>query len=684
MKLNIKNLIIAGLVFVFFIALPSPATVLAQELSNTYSIEGSAITLKEGQVHNWEGSGIMVKVEQVNPEVVLVISDPAEAEEGGKYYLQRLGVKEVIFKDYAIKVEAGEESLVRLSLSKPVKYENTESYRQPIEEGYDPDSPRVRVVVAKNAGASDVILATNLIKFLHEKGIRTAETSLASDVSSLSQNLISIGSPCINTISQKILDNQIECDFAKNEPYRVDGYVRNGFVHILLIVNGKAFSDDAIKATVRNLQVSLKESTEEDKVNDCVYGCKREYASCSEIKCEEGSENCAEMKRERIKKCTEIYEMCGKRCQIPPACLVSCDKEYSKCSKIKWELCESRGDCGSKEEVTRQCREEVVVCKSRCEGSVRSPIRVAVEPTKSLKDKYVVKKYQEEEKYFPEPNGHCEDGCLADEKCIPYGLRFVHKNGDQKPMYCSIEGMQPQIEDGSACQNNHECLSNQCSNGKCVNFEAQLRETQMQIEETQNIIERFVDWVTNSARKLFRIKTPVKEARVMKEINKQIPEDFEDFANLPYSYENEVLEKAIKTGRYEERMFYNVFNELMFTSTAPTSECVENMETAKCIYYHAILNNREDLCEMFPKAKQVKLCGSTGCTQVPVNYKDSCAVYTGVFKIYSDARDKIAFCDSFTEDYVVRGCKQFVCFSQTPYGEEDVEGCKDIKWEDIR
>lgn len=101
---------------------------------------------------------------------------------------------------------------------------------------------------------------------------------------------------------------------------------------------------------------------------------------------------------------------------------------------------------------------------------------------------------------------------------------------------------------------------------------------------------------------------------VTKETNKQIPEDFQDFTNLSYSYENEVLEKA----------------------------------------------------------------------NVSVNYKDSCVVYTRVFKIYSNAQNKIAFCDAFTEDYIIRGCKQFVCFSQTPYGEADFEGCKNIDWKDIR
>jgi len=79
-------------------------------------------------------------------------------------------------------------------------------------------------------------------------------------------------------------------------------------------------------------------------------------------------------------------------------------------------------------------------------------------------------------------------GCITDNKCLAYGIRSVSNN---VPSYCDITGQtlgQKQIS--ASCQNNYECLSNQCSNGVCIDI-------QKDIKETQGMLQTIMDWLKN-------------------------------------------------------------------------------------------------------------------------------------------------------------------------------------------
>jgi len=66
----------------------------------------------------------------------------------------------------------------------------------------------------------------------------------------------------------------------------------------------------------------------------------------------------------------------------------------------------------------------------------------------------------------------CENSCPYQDKCINFGIR-VKENGTEK--YCSLdETLEKQKEMDQICQNNYECLSNACVNGKCMDVEKQL------------------------------------------------------------------------------------------------------------------------------------------------------------------------------------------------------------------
>jgi len=55
----------------------------------------------------------------------------------------------------------------------------------------------------------------------------------------------------------------------------------------------------------------------------------------------------------------------------------------------------------------------------------------------------------------------CKFGCFYNEKCLPYGLRI-------NKLYCSLDdNMKSQLTE-EACENNFECSTNVCVNGKCI------------------------------------------------------------------------------------------------------------------------------------------------------------------------------------------------------------------------
>jgi hypothetical protein len=77
-------------------------------------------------------------------------------------------------------------------------------------------------------------------------------------------------------------------------------------------------------------------------------------------------------------------------------------------------------------------------------------------------------------------------GCEGGNNCIPYGTRFLE---NKEPVYCEISGdFHDQKQVGDTCQNNYECLSNQCSNGHCIDLSGD-------IKEAQNVLERIFNWL---------------------------------------------------------------------------------------------------------------------------------------------------------------------------------------------
>ena len=73
---------------------------------------------------------------------------------------------------------------------------------------------------------------------------------------------------------------------------------------------------------------------------------------------------------------------------------------------------------------------------------------------------------------------NCDYGCLYNNKCLPIGMRV-------EGMYCNIEGVTSnQLSADETCENNFECKTNLCIDGKCI---------------SSSLIKKVMDWL----RKLF-------------------------------------------------------------------------------------------------------------------------------------------------------------------------------------
>tara|TARA_Y100000310_G_C20679123_1_gene814848 strand:+ start:1989 stop:3176 length:1188 start_codon:yes stop_codon:yes gene_type:complete len=110
-------------------------------------------------------------------------------------------------------------------------------------------------------------------------------------------------------------------------------------------------------------------------------------------------------------------------------------------------------------------------------------------PLKIIKKIGEVEKPKEELKTTPQIQVAKEttcNGCKENSNCLPYGTRLIK---DSKAKYCSVsKNFKEQGKLGSVCQNNYECLSNQCSNAKCIDLSGE-------IKEAKSFLEKIFDWL---------------------------------------------------------------------------------------------------------------------------------------------------------------------------------------------
>jgi len=137
----------------------------------------------------------------------------------------------------------------------------------------------VKLVVGAQAAVADVIALTDIGASIQEIAISSDKESLGvldTDVDTLAQNLISVGSPCVNTVSYKLLGGPQDCNEGVTEGYALIKLVEEeGAVQVL--VYGYADADTQAAADVlanwdeynlRGRLVRVKTSTKEIEILD--------------------------------------------------------------------------------------------------------------------------------------------------------------------------------------------------------------------------------------------------------------------------------------------------------------------------------------------------------------------------------------------------------------------------------
>ena len=141
------------------------------------------------------------------------------------------------------------------------------------------------------------------------------------------------------------------------------------------------------------------------------------------------------------------------------------------------------------------------------------------------------------------------------------------------------------------------------------------------------------------------------------------PSEFKDFTGMPFTVNGLKLIQRFNSTQIDKLYFHNLFNGLYFASRQiGYSECVAKKKTHECLFYHIILNNKEELCTHFPEKRVVS--NTIGGNNVTVLYRKSCIDYARMYKKFFDADDKWKFCRDKDMQEPPHGlCIQFSCLS---------------------
>lgn len=143
--------------------------------------------------------------------------------------------------------------------------------------------------------------------------------------------------------------------------------------------------------------------------------------------------------------------------------------------------------------------------------------------------------------------------------------------------------------------------------------------------------------------------------------------NFEDFNSIMIQSDLTALENSINTKQYENRDYYEMFNELYFKfhvkDNTEINRCINNKETGECTFYNAVLNNNEQLCDSLPTVRKVASPGKYGTSYFDSYYKLSCILNARMLHAYNSQSDKISFCKSFSDRYIQNQCLIYTCES---------------------
>jgi len=157
----------------------------------------------------------------------------------------------------------------------------------------------VILVVGDKAPASDVLAQTQIALSLAQFGDALGISKLASEIEYEEQNIISIGSPCYNPVTEEIMDNPVPCDKELTDGKAfIRMYQHNDNVQIVII----GYNDGATRE-VANILRDYREH--ELKGNEYIINLKPEEEA---VEPEEVKEEIEELKEEIKEESKEAEE----------------------------------------------------------------------------------------------------------------------------------------------------------------------------------------------------------------------------------------------------------------------------------------------------------------------------------------------------------------------------------------
>ncbi len=329
----------------------------------------------------------------------------------------------------------------------------------------------VIIVTGETAPAADVLAAVDIATSLKQLIVEAdaVETKLDSEITSLAQNIISVGSPCANKISAKIIGSSTaDCNIV-SEPTQavIKIYDKEGYTQ--LIVSGYADRETRAAANVLANYNNYALEGKEMCIDSNIYAVKpglcektaekekigspeKETGITQESECEDSDGG-----KDYYKKGTATWAYGDTASELSDCCMESsgtgcsysgilvmerfCNGKYSD----DWEIYSCPGEC-----IDGACLE-----KNEEKKVINEEVLEDERPQGDEKEKI-------EDKKESETVLIC-GGCALNEKCYPFGYRKSSK-------YCSDdEVFKDQLEAEEDCENNFECKSNVCISEKCVN-----------------------------------------------------------------------------------------------------------------------------------------------------------------------------------------------------------------------
>lgn len=296
------------------------------------------------------------------------------------------------------------------------------------------------LVVGESAPSADTLAMTNIAMGLQQAAIDESgvnkigdKSMLDSEVKSMEQDIISIGRPCVNEITEEIIGSDDCYAMLEDSAGVVFTKEVDGYTHMVVYgctdedtrtLSEKLLNNEIDGSYYMEGQCEVEEKNTEDIENEDKETIPK--PSVPESKTDADYDNntstidsCQDCIHEKITQCMDGDDFC------PPTCGYTNDTDCPEC--------QSANDCDDKNPCTTDICE-----KSKCRYESRQ-------------------------------------GCALEGNCVSIGTRLDNK-------YCAGEEFVMQKQEQENCINDYECASNICTKNDCV---------------SKGTIKRLLDWFSN-------------------------------------------------------------------------------------------------------------------------------------------------------------------------------------------